>query len=398
MNDDLVKDEIVSVANGNIQKFEVVSEVQIPEGGFATSLKATVSVSKLTTFVESKGIQVEFKGSLFSFNVNQQILNEKNENKAIADLCQVLSELSDAAFDYAINVSDPVAVNGDNTNWRIPMYVSVSANENLLNLANYFYKTLKGLSLTIEEANNYKKLGKSIYPVSLAANENEYDYFILRSESSIKQLLKQLYYFNHSILNFNIDNGLSTWKIKDSPANLKYIYDGGFRIFLKIEPIGRRENFCKSSLFYTICNRLRPNNYLGTKLELQDYTGSLRSNNCKFNDIIILDYTKWFDNKFSYNHYGTSVPVAGIENFPAFNTGTGNEIVDEYGIKGSYFSDQFAFANNNLNKIIDGRSGLVISFVGIKPRNEIVRFYCEEVKSLAEINKITGYKVGSIKK
>ena len=30
LNDNLVKDEIVSVSNGNIQKFEIISELQIP--------------------------------------------------------------------------------------------------------------------------------------------------------------------------------------------------------------------------------------------------------------------------------------------------------------------------------------------------------------------------------
>ncbi len=46
LNDELVKDEIVSIANGNIQKFEVISEVEVPEAGHATTLKVTVSVTK----------------------------------------------------------------------------------------------------------------------------------------------------------------------------------------------------------------------------------------------------------------------------------------------------------------------------------------------------------------
>ena len=78
LNDNLVKDEIVSVANGNIQKFEIISEVQIPNGDYATSLKATVSVTKLTSFVESKGVVVEFKGGLFASNILIQELYEKN--------------------------------------------------------------------------------------------------------------------------------------------------------------------------------------------------------------------------------------------------------------------------------------------------------------------------------
>ena len=55
LNDNLVKDEIISVANGNIQKYEVISEVQIENKDYATTLKATVSVDKLVTFIENKG-------------------------------------------------------------------------------------------------------------------------------------------------------------------------------------------------------------------------------------------------------------------------------------------------------------------------------------------------------
>ena len=51
---------------------------------------------------------------------------------------------------------------------------------------------------------------------------------------------------------------------------------------------------------------------------------------------------------------------------------------------------------NKLNNIINNQNGVVISFIGIKPQNEIVRFYYEDIKSLEEINKISEYKVSPI--
>ena len=89
LNDELVKDEIVSISSGNIHSVEVISEVLLSEDRYATTLKTTISVTKLTSFIASKGVEVEFKGSLFAFNINQQKLNEKNEVKAIEDLCKV---------------------------------------------------------------------------------------------------------------------------------------------------------------------------------------------------------------------------------------------------------------------------------------------------------------------
>lgn len=389
LNDNLVKDEIVSVANGNIQKFEIISEVQIPNGGYATSLKATVSVTKLISFVESKGVTIEFKGSLFAYNVNQQILNEKNEIKAIEDLCNVITKLSDASFEYSIKASDPVAVNASNDKWRIPMYISVSANNNLFSIATYINQTLKGLSLSIDEANNYIKLGKMVYPISFAANEKKCNYILLRTEKGVSNLISQLYYFNHSIQNFKISNGLSEWKIIDYPNNLKYIYDYGFRIFIKRGNNGSDYNaYCKSSVFYTHCHN-QFNCNVGRELELQE----VNDGNCGFRPI--LDYSQWIKKTTKWN--GTSyanLTGVDINNFQTELT-INESNVGRWNTADYYFVDQFSFVKK-FNNIINHQTGVIISFIGIKPKDEIVRFYLEDIKSLEEINKISEYKVSPI--
>ena len=107
LNDQLIKDEIVSVSNGNIQKFDILSEGQMTDGSFYSTLKATVAVSKLTAFCKSKGISVDFKGALFSFNIKQQIINKENELKAIQDMSFIVSKLMSRSFDYRISTSQP---------------------------------------------------------------------------------------------------------------------------------------------------------------------------------------------------------------------------------------------------------------------------------------------------
>ena len=184
LNDELVKDEIVSVSNGNIQKFEIISEVQIPSGNYATSLKATVSVSKLTSFVESKGVVVEFKGSLFTFNIKQQILNEKNEQQAVSDLLIVLKQLIDKSFDYSISSGTPEVINGNNENWSIPIILTVKTNVNFLNMYNYLNKTLTSLSLNESEVNDYNALNKQTYVIYLEEPKIPFDEFLVRYTDS----------------------------------------------------------------------------------------------------------------------------------------------------------------------------------------------------------------------
>src|SRR5690606_40803599 len=56
VNEDLVRDEIISVSSGNIQKYDILFEGEIPGIGYATTLTATVSVNKLTTFATNNGV------------------------------------------------------------------------------------------------------------------------------------------------------------------------------------------------------------------------------------------------------------------------------------------------------------------------------------------------------
>ena len=103
LNDELIKDEVVSVSSGNIQNFDVISEVQIPDGGYVITLKATVSVTKLTSFAKNKGIAIEFKGGLFASNILLQELYERNEKEAIDNAIDVLNKIAKNSFEYSMN-------------------------------------------------------------------------------------------------------------------------------------------------------------------------------------------------------------------------------------------------------------------------------------------------------
>jgi hypothetical protein len=81
-NDQVVADQMASVSSGNIKSFEILNQDQLPDGRWGVTLKAMVSVSKLTSFVEAKGIAIEIKGGMFALNIKQQLLNEQGEIKA----------------------------------------------------------------------------------------------------------------------------------------------------------------------------------------------------------------------------------------------------------------------------------------------------------------------------
>ena len=172
LNDELVKDEIISVSNGNIENYNVLSEMQLPSGGYAITLEATVSVSKLTSFVESKGVEVEFKGGLLAANIKQQILNEKNEIKTIENFIKISEEILDKSYDFELQRGEPKQ-NGNNDSWAIPLTVNVKFNKNINLFNSYLHNSLMGLSMSEGEINRYNQLGKETYKIIIGNKEDD---------------------------------------------------------------------------------------------------------------------------------------------------------------------------------------------------------------------------------
>jgi len=187
LNDKLVAEQITSVANGNIQSFDILNESQLPDGSWGLTLKALVSVSKLTSFVEAKGIAIEIKGGMFALNIKQQLLNEQGEIKAVSEMVGLLHEPMQISFDYVIKSSDPKSLDAESENWEIPLVVTATTNKNIDFCANYCVKTLAALSLSSEEVESYKSLNKAVFPFKI--NYNGFDRtFYLRKQISINAL------------------------------------------------------------------------------------------------------------------------------------------------------------------------------------------------------------------
>ncbi len=165
VNDNLVKDEIISVSNGNIQKYEIISETALPDNlGYSTTLKTTVSISKLTSFCESKGMQIEIKGSLFAFNVIQKELSASNEKKALQELVLMAKEIAPKMFNYILSTNDPVSNN--NGSYTLSFKVTIKINNNWSILQNTISEVLNSLSIKDSELNDYKKLNIVTYEKS----------------------------------------------------------------------------------------------------------------------------------------------------------------------------------------------------------------------------------------
>ena len=186
-NDQVVADQMASVSSGNIKSYEVLNESQLPDGSWGVTLKTIVSVDKLTSFVEAKGIAIEIKGGMFALNIKQQLLNEQGEIKAVSEMVGLLHAPMQISFDYVIKSSDPKSLDAESKNWEIPLVVTATTNKNIDFCANYCIKTLAALSLSSEEVTSYQSLNKAVFPVVINYN-GVAKTFYLRKQSSINAL------------------------------------------------------------------------------------------------------------------------------------------------------------------------------------------------------------------
>jgi hypothetical protein len=184
LNDSIVKDEVVSVTNGNIQKYDVISQVEIPDNGYAITLKATVSIEKLTTFAESKGVVVEFKGGMYGLKLKLQKLNEQAEINAVKNLTSTCFDILNKSLEFELIVSEPKLTEDNKEESVIDFEVKTKVNNNFQQFNKYFIENIRNMSLNKTEVEDYKKINKDLYYLIIDGEK-----FNLRSIESFKLLV-----------------------------------------------------------------------------------------------------------------------------------------------------------------------------------------------------------------
>lgn len=147
LNDELVKDEIVSVSAGNIKQYDYIAEREA-DGKYYITLKAIVSVGKLIQYVKSKGGETELEGAAFTMDIKLKRLQIQNEEKVMDHLITQLEELVPQMLDYSIEVGSPKRSGGE---YSVPACITFSTNENYNTARDLIWNTLSALYIKNEE-------------------------------------------------------------------------------------------------------------------------------------------------------------------------------------------------------------------------------------------------------
>ena len=150
LNDELVKDEIVTLSSGNVKEYELLSESNVNDK-CDVELKATVSISKLTSYAKSKGSETELSGATFAMNIKLEKLYAKNEETAMEHLTKKMESLFPMAYDFTINTFEPKEIDGQ---IEVVSWVTVTANDMAGVIYDTFWNTIKGI-LKRNKKNDY---------------------------------------------------------------------------------------------------------------------------------------------------------------------------------------------------------------------------------------------------
>lgn len=263
INDELKKEEIVSISTGNIQEYELLSQIQMPNGDISVTLSVIVSLSKLATFAQSKGVSVSFKGEAFGEEYKLKKFNEESEKKSISALCSICKVLLASSLDYSLSVKEPIKVNNG---YLVELNILATSNDNLKQFYDYFTKTLSSISLTSTEKSLYTKRGEQYY--SMIG-------FDFRSIESYKAILDFLVQSNYYIFNFKIKAG--SLIIQPEKSNIEYLSTNYYGENQKIKKEGKYDESASNKFrtffdySYPPCAFYNNQGYLMSDKELYKY-------------------------------------------------------------------------------------------------------------------------------
>lgn len=248
LNDELVKDEIVTISSGNIKEYNKIESYENTNGQISVVLKATVCISKLVTYAKSKGASTEFAGASFAMNMKMLELNKQAEEKALINLLLFIKESLPSAFDRNIqiihpsiprrfyiycpgtcgvhlpntendNVSgyydyDDMILDEEDTNWahnvaekcyEMSILISYANNKNTEPFFSYVKNYLKSISLTEDEREYLEKTGMDFTKYNFYTPDYD-DYYFRNGSDVIGSFTCQLakifdkYFFNFYVV------------------------------------------------------------------------------------------------------------------------------------------------------------------------------------------------------
>ena len=243
LNDELIQDEITSVAQGNILSYDILSVSQT-KSGVKAFLSAQVSLTKLAQFGQSKGQSISVNSNVAYMNIKKEKFYEENEYKIVQDYIASFQNVQ--LFDYTLQVAspkecsdtlggsyqqlsyyrhvetyldwhnarswfieDPVVVGskicrtigGKSNDWIYQIDINISTNDNFSKFNSGLIKLLKNLSIDKNTSVLRKKFALGVYKIEIPSGRRQSTIYV-RNINTFEYLMSfdNEYYLNFSAL------------------------------------------------------------------------------------------------------------------------------------------------------------------------------------------------------
>tara|TARA_X000000368_G_scaffold395355_1_gene362728 strand:- start:476 stop:1837 length:1362 start_codon:yes stop_codon:yes gene_type:complete len=295
-----IKEEIVSITNGNIHKYKIISNVVTEQGDYATTLEATVSITQLKTFVKSKGIKVEFKGNTFGVNIKQAKLNKLAEEKAIYNLCLISDKFLSKSLDFSLDVSGPIKSKSKGI-YNMLFRINIAPNQNYINFITFFYETIQSISMSKDEIDYYESINDNFFSLKIDR---------LKSRHLKTKVVNGLYRIDMKSIYLRTPNSIGTLMNFFTQSN-RYLLS--FEVFADDNLIGPPVHKNKEDVEYMVLNSRSANKW--NQKEDFDILTENRHNVLHFNSLESFRGNVGFPPvKFVHPHYYYSI-ISSSNNF-----------------------------------------------------------------------------------
>ena len=128
-NDELIDDEIVSITNGDIHKYEIISEVSL-SNSYEVVVQSQISLNQINNFKSQIGEdKISFDGKLFGVKRKLQKINQDAERISLKNLIETLDALYKNSIDFKMK-DYTMPQQNDDGKFGITFTVSINYNEN----------------------------------------------------------------------------------------------------------------------------------------------------------------------------------------------------------------------------------------------------------------------------
>jgi len=227
LNDEIVKDEIVTISSGNIKEYKEISNTFLPNGKYFVQIQATICLPKLIKYIKSKGGEIEFAGASFAMNLKMKEMNKNNEEIAFKNMFHEMDLLYQNGFTYEIKANNPTS------NGKMKVVVEAKANENAVQAWNLFHNTVERLALTSDEIKEYQKENLPMYILENYNTSNDkvgdYVFRSLETLKSISEFFNYIYVKNMLAFTIQTDHSVSKINLLSSYAIYDDTYSRGIK-------------------------------------------------------------------------------------------------------------------------------------------------------------------------